>query len=86
MEILAPTLVFDALVEACNTERRPRFTFSVAGGGILDCAGSSMGRLPPAFPADCVLEGTFAGAFFVAILPLFVGLISLPVRPHLNWF
>ena len=75
METLAPTLVFDALVEASNTERRPRFTFSVAGSGMLVCATSSKGRLPRAFPADCVLEGTFTGAFFVALLPFFVAWI-----------
>ena len=48
---------------------------AVAGGGMLVCATSSKGRLPRAFPADCVLEGTFTGAFFVALLPFFVALI-----------
>ena len=74
METFAPTLVFDALVEACNTERRSRLTFPVAGGGILVRATSSKGRLPLGFPADSVFEGTFAGAFFVVCLPFFVAL------------
>ena len=40
------------------------------------CAASSNDRLPLVFPADCVLEGTFTGAFFVgALLPFFVALL-----------
>ena len=74
VETLAPTLVFDALVEACNTERRSRFTFPVASGGMLDCARSSNDRFLLGLLAVCVLEGTFTAAFFVDFLPFFVAL------------
>ena len=66
------TLVFDALVKTVNIERSSRFTFPVAGGGMLVCARSSKGRLPVGFLAVCVLEGTFTGAFFHALLPFLV--------------
>ena len=72
MEILAPTLVFDALVETVSIKRRSRFTFPVAGGRMLDCYGSSHGRLPLGLYAVCVLEGTFTVAFCVAFLPFLV--------------
>ena len=90
---LPPTLVFEALVETGNTERRPRFTLPVAGGDILVCATSSRGRLPLLFPADGVLEGAFTEAFFVACLPFFVALafsggcsysLDQVVRPSLD--
>ena len=70
-------LVFDALVEAraCEAERFTRLTLTLVGGGMSCCAGSSNERLPLGFVADCVLDGTIAGAFCVAYLPFLFSLI-----------
>ena len=75
VKTFAPRLVFDTLVETCNTERLTRLTLPLAGGGMTDCAGFSEGRLPLGFFAICGLDGTFAGAFYVAFLPFIVTLI-----------
>ena len=60
-EALAPSLVFNALLEACNTERHTRLTLTLAVRGMAGSAGSSNELLPLSFVADCVLEGTFTG-------------------------
>ena len=68
------TLMFDALAEACHTERLTPITDALAGRGMTDCAGSSKGRLPLDLVAISVLDVTFALAFCVAFLPIFLSL------------
>ena len=87
METVAPTLVFDTLVEACNTERRERLTLPLAGGAMTDCVGSYNERLPLGLFAVCVLDGTLTGALCVARFLFFVTFMFPLVPPlHSSWW